>query len=404
MPIIVQKYGGTSVATIERIHNVAKRIITTQQNGNQVVVIVSAMGLFTDELVSMARQITQTPHGREYDALLSTGETISAALMAMMIESIGAKSISLTGGQAGILTQDIYNKGKIQTINPSRIFSELTKGKIVIVTGFQGINSLDDITTIGRGGSDTSAVAIAAAIKASVCEIYTDVDGVYTTNPRIEPTAKKLLTVTYDEMLEMASLGAGVLHPRSVETAKMHNVIIHVRSSFNTNEGTYVKEKTTMERTKSVTGIAYDESTAKIAIKQVPDKPGVAAEIFSTLAQKSINVDMIIQSIAGNQTNDIAFTVNEDDLIETIAICEQISKKLGGGTVVSDKNVVKISIVGSGMISTPGVAAKMFSILAEENINIELISTSEIKVSCIIGQDFTQKAVQALHKAFDLAF
>jgi aspartate kinase len=400
--IIVQKYGGTSVGDIKKINRIAKRVIAKKNEGHDMVLVVSAMGKFTDELVRMAKDINPNPQGREYDALLATGEKISAAVMAMTMESLGEKAISLTGGQAGVLTEDIHTKAKIRSVETSRITQELNQGKLVVITGFQGINSQEDITTIGRGGSDTSAVAIAGALNASVCEIFTDVDGVYTTNPSIEPNARKLKEITYDEMLELASLGAGVLHPRAVESAKENKVVIHVRSSFNDEEGTLVKEEIKMEKKRTVTGIAYDENTAKIAIKNIPDRPGIAADIFTALAQKAINVDMIIQSTAGENMNNITFTVPKDDLAEAAKTCKQLAADFGSGEIVTDKDVTKVSIVGVGMISSPGVAAKMFDILAKEGINIDLITTSEIKISCAIDQHLTKKAIKALHKGFNL--
>lgn len=401
--IIVQKYGGTSVGTTDKIKRVAERIIQEKAQGYHLVVIVSAMGDTTDELVKLAREIVDHPSGREYDALLSTGEAISSALLAMAITARGHDAISLTGRQAGVYTEDIHNKARILDVKPGRALEELRANKIVIITGFQGINSQDDVTTIGRGGSDTSAVAIAAALKADRCEIYTDVDGVYTANPNLIKDARKLKYISYDEMLEMASLGAQVLHPRSVEGARAYNIELHVRSSYNFNEGTIVKEIAKMEIKNPVTGIAYDENTAKLAILGLPDKPGIAGSLFMKLADHKVNVDMIVQSNQANQKNDIAFTVSADDFAKALEVTESFAKDIKAEKVVFDKNISKVSIVGVGMVSSPGVAARFFKMLGENGINIDLISTSEIKVSCIISKKETEKAVRLLHDGFELA-
>jgi aspartate kinase len=400
--IIVQKFGGTSVGSTQKIKNVAQRVIQAKKKGNNVVVVISAMGHTTDELVSLAKKINPNPPLREYDALLATGEQISSALLAMAIEAQGYKAISLTGKQAGIVTEDIHSKARILAVDAKRLKSSLKEGKIVVVAGFQGINSFEDITTIGRGGSDTSAVVLAAALGAKECEIYTDVDGVYTTDPRIVPNAKKLAAISYEEMLEMASLGAAVLHSRAVEAAKENNVIIHVRSSYNNHIGTLVKEEKNMERKRVVSGVTCDTNIAKVSILDVPDLPGMAAKIFGGLAAENINVDMIIQSEHKQLTNDISFTVCADDIQKTIETAKKISREIGADGVTEDKNVAKVSIVGVGMISAPGVAAKMFEALAKEKINIEMISTSEIKVSCVIREKDAHKAVKALHKKFGL--
>jgi aspartate kinase len=401
-PIIVQKYGGTSVGSIEKIKNVATRVLSDYKKGKQMVVIVSAMGKFTDELVSLAKEINPNPSGREYDILLSTGEGMSAALLAMAIQEKGVDSISLSGRQAGVYTEDVHNKARILELKPERISAELGVGKIVIVTGFQGVNSQDDVTTIGRGGSDTSAVVIAGALNAERCEIYTDVDGVYTTNPSLIPDAKKLPEISYEEMLELASLGAGVLHPRAVEGAKSYGLDLHVRSSYNLNEGTIVKGRDKMEINNPVTGIAYDENTAKIAILGLPDQPGIAGDLFKRLAEDMINVDTIVQSNQANGQNDIAFTVSEDDFDKASTITEDFSNGIGAKKVIHEKDVTKVSIVGVGMVSSPGVAAQMFALLGAEKINIDLITTSEIKVSCIIASTDTKKAVSILHEGFEL--
>ena len=403
MGIMVQKYGGTSVQDVNRINKVADRIIATSEQGYEVVAVVSAMGKTTDELVNLAKQINPQPPAREMDALLSTGEKISAALLAMAIEAKGYSSLSLTGGQAGILTEPVYSKAKIQDIDPTRIKKELSSGKIVIITGFQGINEDDDIITIGRGGSDTSAVAIAAALDADFCEIYTDVDGVFVADPRMVKNARKLEEISYEEMLELASLGAGVLHPRAVETAQFNNIVLHVRSSFNDKKGTIVKEGKNMERKKIVTGIAHDKDVAKITVLRVPDIPGSAAEIFSGLGKANVNVDMIIQSSHQEKsTNDITFTVSRQDLQCTLEVTKKIANEIKAGEVIFDDKVGKISIVGVGMISTPGVASKLFTVLGKENINIDLISTSEIKISCVIPESDLLKAANLIHESFDL--
>ncbi len=401
--IVVQKYGGTSVGTTEKIKNVAERILSFKAKGKNLVVIVSAMGDSTDELIKLAKEITPNPSGREYDALISTGEAVSASLVAMALKQKGQEAVSLSGRQAGVHTEDMHGKARILDVKPTRILEELKAGKIVIITGFQGVNSFDDTTTIGRGGSDTSAVVIAAALKAELCEIYTDVDGVYTTNPNLIKDARKLDVIAYDEMLEFASLGAGVLHPRAVEVAKAYGIEIHVRSSFNYNEGTIVKEVLKMEIKNPVTGVAYDENTAKIAILGLSDEPGVAGNLFTQLADSKVNVDMIVQSNQVNQKNDIAFTVSLDDFHKAKEITEALAKKVKAEKVVYDQEVAKVSIVGVGMVSSPGVAARMFSMLGEKGINIDLISTSEIKVSCIIDRKLTAEAVKILHSGFDLA-
>jgi len=367
------------------------------------VVVVSAMGDSTDDLIKLAKDIEPNPSGREYDALISTGEAVSAALLAMALKKKGYEAVSLSGRQAGVYTEDTHNKARILDVKPDRILEELNKDKIVIVTGFQGINSLDDVTTIGRGGSDTSAVVIAASLKADVCEIYTDVDGVYTTNPSLIKDARKLAVISYDEMLELASLGAQVLHPRAVEGAKAYNMELHVRSSYNNNEGTIVKEVNKMEIQKPVTGVAYDENTAKLAILGLPDTPGVAGSLFGRLADSKINVDMIVQSNQDGGKNDIAFTVSLDDFAKASEITNVFAEEIKANKVVFDQDATKISIVGVGMISSPGVAAKMFSLLGDNKINIDLITTSEIKVSCIINRKQTAKAVKILHDGFELA-
>ncbi|MEG6616235.1 aspartate kinase [Peptococcaceae bacterium 1198_IL3148] len=400
--LIVQKYGGSSVANPERIKNVARRVVEGRKNGNDMVVVVSAMGDTTDDLIELMKQITNNPSDREMDMLLSTGEQVSIALLSMAIKEMGSDVISLTGGQAGVKTNEVYAKAKITNIDNSRIKAELDSGRIVVVAGFQGMNEFNDITTLGRGGSDTSAVALAVALGADLCEIYTDVDGIYTADPRVVPTASKLANISYDEMLELASLGAVVLHPRAVELAKLYNIPLQVRSSFNNNTGTVVQEVGNMEKHIIVSGVAYDCNVAKIGLFDVPDYPGIAFKIFQALAKQNIDVDMIIQSAMRNNVNDISFTITRNDLRKALAVVEEIQSEIGFGGYTHDEDVCKISIVGAGMVSHPGVAAMMFEALAEESINIDMITTSEIKVSCVIKADDTEKAVKALHHKFNL--
>jgi aspartate kinase len=418
MAIIVHKYGGTSVGTPEKIKNVARRVKKIRDQGNDVVVIVSAMGHTTDELIELMHKVTENADPREYDMLVSTGEQVSASLLAMALQSMGCPAISLTGGQAGVVTEDIYKKARIKEIRLERIRKEIKDGKVIVITGFQGIDSKGDIITIGRGGSDTSAVAVAAALKADVCDIYTDVDGVYTTDPRMVKEARKLKYISYEEMLELASLGAQVLHPRSVECASIYNMVIHLRSSLKEDEGTYImspaqiekltatgrsKEESAMEKKEAVRGIALDENIAKVGILKVPDKPGIAAKLFGALAVEKINVDMIVQSIhsAGKQA-DMAFTVDRTDLKKALEVTNKVAKELEAEGVVGDADVCKVSLVGVGMVSQPGTASKMFETLAAEKINIQMISTSEIKISCVVKAEQGKKAVQILHKAFNL--
>ena len=406
MALIAQKYGGKSFGTTERIRKVAENIAKFKRQGHQLIVTVSAQSGTTDNLIKMANEINEDASGREMDMLLSTGEQITIALLAMALDKIGIPAISLTGPQMGILTDNAHTKARILRIDHSRIEKELNAGKVIIVAGFQGISTEKEITTLGRGGSDTTAVAIAASIKADLCEIYTDVDGVYTADPRIVKNPSKLSVITYDEMLELASLGAKVLHPRSVEVAKIHNVPLSVRSSFETEkEGTFVVNKEGLEKNLVVTGVASDKNTAKIGIFDVPDTPGIAAKIFERLGQANVNVDMIIQSATRNKkVNDISFTIPKNDLHHAVDVIDSLQEEMGFGEVVCADDVAKVSIVGAGMVSSPGVAAKMFTTLSNEGINIEMISTSEIKISCVIKNygDNVNKAVCSLHDAFDL--
>lgn len=405
MALIVQKYGGSSVGDVARIQRVAKNIAQFQEAGHQIIVTVSAPAGTTDQLTALAKDINARPPSREMDMLLSTGEQISIALLAMALDAVGVPVISLTGPQLGIITDDAHTKARIMEIKPERIKEELEQGKVIIVAGFQGMTLEREITTLGRGGSDTTAVAIAAAMEADLCEIYTDVDGVYTADPRVVTGSSKLAQITYDEMLELASLGAKVLHPRSVELAKIHKVKLCVRSSFDTSkEGTFVVDHEKLEKEYVVTGVASDLNVAKIGLFDIPDHPGIANQIFTALAGVKVNVDMIVQSAMRNNVNNIAFTVPQDELEKALEVMNHIKDEVGISEVAYAADVAKISIVGAGMVSSTGVAAKMFSTLAEKNINLEMISTSEIKVSCIIKHkgDDVKIALQSLHDAFEL--
>jgi aspartate kinase len=400
--LIVCKFGGSSVESIDKINKVAARVKNLQAEGYGVVVVVSAMGDTTDELLELAAGIGSNLNLREMDALLSTGEQQSAALLALALDKMGCKAISLTGWQAGIKSDCNYSKAKISGMDEGRLEKELAAGKIVVVAGFQGLSTDGDITTLGRGGSDTSAVAIAASLGAQRCMIFTDVDGVYTTDPRKVKEAQKLPTISYEEMLEMASLGAVVMQPRAVEFAMLYGVDIEVLSSFSLEPGTIITEVNNMEQHRIVTGIAHDCKCAKIGVFDVPDKPGVASLIFSALAQAGVNVDMVIQSAMREERNDIAFTICSDDLPLALPVVEKIVKEIGASGMSHGDNVAKVSVVGAGMQSNPGVAAAMFEALAAEKINIQMISTSEIKVSCIIDEDKIETAVKALHRKFEL--
>ncbi|MEW5895773.1 MAG: aspartate kinase [Candidatus Omnitrophota bacterium] len=400
--IIVQKFGGSSVANIDRIKIVASRILETKKDNNNVAVVVSAMGDTTDELEELVFNITTEPPVREMDMLMSTGEQISCALLAIAIQTMGHDAISFTGAQVGIHTTDMHTKARIETIDPHRILKAFEENKIVIVAGFQGINDNFDITTLGRGGSDLTAVALAKALNADVCEIFTDVTGVFTTDPRIEPKAKKLKAITFDEMLEMASLGAQVMQARSIEVAKRFNIPIHVRSSFSKEEGTMILQENQKLEEIAVRGVTCNKSEAKITVCSVPDKPGVAAELFNEISKAGVSVDTIVQNVSHTRHTDISFTVPKNDLAKAIKVTSETAKKIGGGDVLHDKNIARVSIVGSGMRSHPGIAAQMFDTLAKNKINIDMIATSEISISCIIDQESTDKAVRALHKAFNL--
>ena len=403
MSIIVQKFGGTSVASAEKIARAARRAIKTKLEGHQVVIVVSAMGHTPDELIDLARQVNPNPPRREMDMLLTTGEQVSIALMAMAIEAAGHEAISFTGGQVGLVTDDSHTKARIRSIDADRIHKELRAGRIVIVAGFQGITADGAITTLGRGGSDTTAVALAAALKARMCEIYTDVDGVYTTDPRIVPQASKINEITYDEMLELASLGAGVMHSRSIEFGKKYNVPIHVRSSLTDVEGTMIVAETAGMESIVVRGVTLKKDLARIVLVGVPNKPGVAAQIFARIAEHNIVVDDIIQNVfdKGNEAN-IGFTTSLGDSREAQMVCEKLAKEMKLKAVETDDKIAKVSIVGIGMKTHTGVASRMFNALGRAKINIQNISTSEIVVSCLVEQKDGEKALQILHEAFEL--
>lgn len=403
MALIVQKYGGTSVGTIERIRNVADRVIRTKKNNNQVVVVVSAMAGKTDELIKLAHEITPTPDPREMDVLLATGEQVSIALLSMALKEKGVEAKSYLGGQAGIITDDAFGKARIQSIASEAIKKDLDDGKVVVVAGFQGIDEKNNITTLGRGGSDTTAVALAAALNADLCEIYTDVEGVFTTDPNVYRKARKIKKISYEEMLEMSSMGAKVLQIRSVEFAKKYNVVLHVRSSFTDEPGTIVCQEDEEMEDVLVSGVTYNKNEAKITIKNLPDRPGIAAKIFSEIGKANIVVDMIIQtpSTQGGHAN-LTFTVPIADFEQTLKISQKLAKELEAGEVVGFEDIAKISIIGVGMRSHTNIASKMFEALANEGINIMMISTSEIKISCLIDQKYTELAVRALHDAFEL--
>jgi aspartate kinase len=400
--LIVQKYGGTSVGNPERIRNVAKRVVRAREEGHDVVVVVSAMSGETDKLINLANQVSDNPDPREMDMLVSTGERVTIALLTMAIQSLGHKAQSFTGRQAGIISDSVHTKARIERITCERVTHALKEGKIAVVAGFQGINEQSDVTTLGRGGSDLTAVAVAAALKADFCDIYTDVDGVYTTDPNMVPQARKMDKISYDEMLELASLGAKVLQTRSVEFAKKYNVPVRVLSSFNDNPGTLVtKEDSDMEKV-VVSGVAYDKNQVKVTVQGVPDKPGVAARIFNTVSDNNVVVDMIIQNIGEGGLTDMSFTVPRTDTKKIMEVMKKVVAEIGAKNVNLKEDIAKISIVGVGMRSHSGVAAKMFSALAKEGINIMMISTSEIKISCVIDAKYTELAVRVLHETFEL--
>ncbi|MGA2285562.1 MAG: aspartate kinase [Dehalococcoidia bacterium] len=404
MGIIVQKYGGSSLADAEKIKNVARRVAAREEQGNEMVVVVSAMGKTTDQLIDLAHQLSDSPEDREMDVLMSTGETVSSTLMVMALHAMGQDAISLSGGQAGIRTDTVHRKARILAIDPKRMHRELDEGRIVIVAGFQGLtqDADGDITTLGRGGSDTTAVALAAALGADACEIYTDVEGVYTADPRIVPEARKLDEISYDEMLELASVGAKVMHSRAVEVGGVYKIPILVASSFKEASGTLIHGGASMEQFKKVRGIAHDLDVAKVTVRHVPDQPGIAAKVFEPLTDAHVSVDTIVQNASEEKLTDLTFTVSRTDLKRALSVIEAAAKAIGARQVVSDEKLGKVSIVGTGMQSAPGYASRMFRTLSDEGINIEMISTSEIRITCIIDEARVKDAVKALHKAFAL--
>ncbi|MCK4519574.1 MAG: aspartate kinase [Candidatus Omnitrophica bacterium] len=400
--LIIQKYGGSSVADVKRIEKVAQKVISYAKNGNSMVVVISAMGDTTNELVGLANKVSAHPSRREMDMLMSTGEQIACSLLAMAINKRGSRAISFTGPQVGIITDTYHTQAKILKIETNRIKKELSWGNIIIVAGFQGLSTALEITTLGRGGSDLSAVALAVALKADLCEICTDVEGIYTADPRIVREAKKLKYITFDEMLELASLGAQIMHTRAIEVAKKFNIPIYVKGSFAKKEGTIIMGKTPFIEEPVVRGIALIDDETKITFCNVPDKPGIAAHLFNELGRQNINVDMIVQNVSHRKVTDISFTVPEKNLAKTLKISKKISKSVGAGEIIFDENIAKISVVGVGMKTHSGVAAKCFSILAKNKINIDMISTSEISISCVVKKAAGKKAVRALHKVFGL--
>ena len=400
MALIVKKFGGSSVATPEKIFNIVDRVLRDKQADDRIVVVVSAMGDTTDDLVTLAKEVTSMPYGREMDRLLSTGEQVTIALMALAFQAKGHAAVSMTGEQAGIATSDAFGKARILDINPERVLRALDDGNIVVVAGFQGRTEEGDITTLGRGGSDTTAVALAGAMHADVCEIFTDVDGVYSTDPRVAPGAIKLKEITYGEMLEMARLGAGVMQPRAVEMGHRYGVPIHVRSTFSDEEGTIIREEYTMKANQyAITGVADDTNVAKVSLVGVENIPGVAHQVFQALADKSIDVDMIVQSIrtTDDKCTDIVFTITRDDVNLAKQVLDTLSTTMSMEECIINENMAKVSIVGAGMLGQPGVAAKMFGILSDEDVNIEIISTSEISISCLIAEEHIKTAVRAIH-------
>ena len=402
MPLIVQKYGGTSVGNPERIMNVARRLLETQRAGNSVVAVVSAMSGVTDSLIKLAREVSAKPTEREMDVLLSTGEQTTMALTAMAIQSLGGKAVSLTGAQAGIVTNGVHTKAKISNVTPDQIKKHLDEGSIVIVAGFQGETTEGDITTLGRGGSDLTAIALASAVDADACQIFTDVDGVYTCDPRIVPTAKKIEAISYDEMLEMASSGSKVMQSRSVEFAKKFGVTFEVRSSFNNNPGTTVKEESAGMEQVVVRGVSVERNQAKVTVSQVPDKPGCAARLFTALADAHVMIDVIVQNVSAAGSTDISFTMNRDELEKIGDLLDRVATEIGAGKVSKQDGIAKLSVVGIGMRTHSGVAAKLFDALAKGGINIQMISTSEIKIAVIIDEAKIADAAKLAHSAFGL--
>jgi aspartate kinase len=401
MPLLVQKYGGTSVGSPERIHHVAERIVRTRRGGADLVVVVSAMGDATDDLIDLARQVSPRSHPREMDMLLTAGERISMALVSMAVNDRGQEAVSFTGSQSGIVTDASHTRAKILEVKADRIKEELARGRVVIVAGFQGVSRDREVTTLGRGGSDTTAVALAAALQAAECEIYTDVDGVYTSDPRIVPGARKISRLSYDEMLELASLGAKVLHNRSVEIARRFGVPLHVRSSFNWNEGSRVARGESMEQV-VIRGIAHDMDVAKIALVGVPDRPGVASEIFQAVGGQGVNVRMIVQASGADGRNDVTFTVGSHEVNTVLPVLEEVRKKIGARAFLYDPDVAMLSVVGEGLATSPGTAGRVFHALAAAGVNIDLISTSSITITCVVRQADAERAVRSLHEALEL--
>ena len=400
--IIVQKYGGTSVGTAARIRRVSRRIAATVKQGHKVVVVVSAMGHTTDRLIALAQSINPEPPARELDMLVANGETITAPLVAMCLQGMGIPAISLSGLQAGVRTSAQHSRARIQDVKPDRILETLRDGKVAVVAGFQGVTADFEVTTLGRGGSDTTAVALAAALKADSCEIYTDVDGIFTADPRLVKTARKLTHIQYDEMLELAAVGARVLHPRAVEIGELYGVPIHVRSSFHEGVGTMIVAHVPMEDRQRVRGIAEESNVAKITVVGVPDRPGIAAAIFEPLGAAGISVDVIVQNIGRSRRTDLTFSVAQSDLKAAEKLVKAAAKTIGATRVASAGGIAKLSIVGTGMLGTPGIAGRMFRALADAGINIEMISTSEIRITCLVARDQVEKGVRILHKTFDL--
>ncbi len=403
MALVVQKYGGTSVGDAERLKNVARRVVATADSGQQVVVVVSAMNQSTDELLDLAAQVSPAPHARELDMLLTAGERISMALLSMAIIDLGRDAVSFTGSQAGIVTDTTHGKARIVEVRAKRVLEALDDGKIVIVAGFQGVSTDFDVTTLGRGGSDTTAVALAAALQADVCEIYTDVDGVFTADPRMVADARKLHAVSHEEMLELAASGAKVLMLRSVEYARNYGVLLHVRSTFKVDEGTWIKEEDERMEQAIISGIAHDTSEAKVTVLGVPDQPGVAARVFRPLASEGINIDMIVQNVSADGRTDISFTIPNDDLGRAERVLSTTAQEIQARGFETDRDIAKVSLVGAGMKTHPGVAAEMFDALADAGINIEIISTSSIRVSCVIRASEVERAVRTIHDRFKLS-
>lgn len=403
MSLIVQKYGGTSVAGTERLRAVARRIVDTRAQGHDVVAVVSAMGNVTDELVELAHGLSDSPPEREMDMLLATGEQVTSALLAMAIQQTGNAAVAYTGPQVGIVTDEGHTRARIQEVRADCVRESLARGHIVIVAGFQGITPDGEITTLGRGGSDTTAVAVAVGVGADMCEIYTDVDGVYTADPRVVPDARKIDRISYEEMLELASTGARVLQLRSVEFARNHGAVIHVRSSFSDEMGTIIEEAHEDMEEAIISGVAHDTSEVKLTVRDVPDRPGVAADLFMALADADVNVDMIIQNVSDQGTTDISFTTPKDDLSRATKVMETVEERFGARAWSTDESIAKVTLVGAGMKSHPGVAAQMFRALADAGVNIEMISTSPIRISCVVASDQVETAVKALHDSFGLA-